>query len=72
LRWFCHRDWQPQALARSDLPQAASGGAKLIGLFALTITACFSLLPHLLSRVHLRLSLQVTAGLEAKLPLHFF
>ena len=24
LRWFCHRDWQPQALARSDLPRASS------------------------------------------------
>jgi hypothetical protein len=43
LRWFCHRAWLPQALARSDLSRAASGGAKLIGLFALTITPCLLL-----------------------------
>ena len=43
LRRFCHRDWLPQTLARSDPPLAASGGAKLIGMFALTITACLLL-----------------------------
>ena len=91
------RPWRAQISLSS---QAASGGAKLIGLFALTITAC--LLPlaeghnggslsgkptsessngvtkkamqlsYLLPRVHLLLSLQVTAGLEAKVLLPFF
>ena len=43
LRRFWRCDCIPQTLARSNLPLAASGGAKLIGMFALTITACLLL-----------------------------